>query len=293
MSRITSLAKRSMVLLAAFLSAGCSTSRFAVGTMTPVLSNTVAAALRSDDPDLVGDGLPASLLLLQGMAETSPGNRELASLTSMLHFAYAFAWVEDSEPSRAAALYQHGLEHGWRAFDRPDIERAIREGTIDDVHAAVAKVRRKDAASLLWVCANWGMWIQLNLREPHAAADLARLLPLAERVAALDDSLYWGMPRILLGALQAARPVTLGGNLQKSHEEFDQAFALSGRNMLLAQVFFAKWYCVQAFDAKAFDSSLREVLDAPPGRLPDAELLNRIAKRKAEALRAREEEIFD
>src|SRR5512143_2364343 len=102
------------MLLAAPFAAGCSTSRVAVSTMTPVLGNTVAAALRSDDPDLEGDGLPASLLLIEGMTDTSPRNRELASLASMLYFAYAFAWVEDSEPVRAGALYQHGVEHGWR-----------------------------------------------------------------------------------------------------------------------------------------------------------------------------------
>jgi hypothetical protein len=35
------------------------------------------------------------------------------------------------------------------------------------------------------------------------------------------------------------------------------------------------------------------VLDAPSGLLPEAELLNRIARRKAEALRARAEDLFE
>ena len=50
---------------------------------------------------------------------------------------------------------------------------------------------------------------------------------------------------------------------------------------------------LQAFDAGTFESSLREVLDAQPGALPEAELLNRIARVKAEALLARTEEIFE
>jgi hypothetical protein len=261
--------------------------------MTPVLENTADAALRSDDPQLVGDGLPASLLLLDGMAATNPDNRELATLASRLYFAYAFAYVEDEAPERASGLYLRGLAHGWRAFGKADLEQAIREGTFDEVHAAIAKLGRKDADALLWVCANWGMWADLNLQQPRAAADLARLLPLAERVAALNDSLFWGMPRILLGSLHTARPVTLGGDPVRSKSEFDKAFAISGRNLLLAQVFYAKFYCVQTFDASAFNSSLREVLDAPPGGLPDAELLNRIARRKAAALLARAEEIFE
>ena len=63
--------------------------------------------------------------------------------------------------------------------------------------------------------------------------------------------------------------------------------------MLLAQVFLAKTWSVQTFDPESFRSSLREVLDAPPGRLPEAELLNRIAQRKARILLARSEEIFE
>ena len=56
------------------------------------------------------------------------------------------------------------------------------------------------------------MWIQLNLGDPSAIADFARVMPLAERVAVLDDELFWGMPRILLGAMHASRPTLLGGN---------------------------------------------------------------------------------
>jgi hypothetical protein len=58
-------------------------------------------------------------------------------------------------------------------------------------------------------------------------------------------------------------------------------------------VFFAGTWCVQSFDAEAFDRSLREVLDAPPGLLPEAEFLNRIAVRKAERLLAEGADIFE
>jgi hypothetical protein len=278
---------------AAVFASGCSTSKLAVGSMTPVLANTVDATLRLDDPELVGEGLPTSLLLIEGMLETKPGDRELHRLGSLLYFAYAFAFVEDESPERASGLYQRGAEHAWRAYDDAAKEEAIRDGTFDDLNAAVATVAKEDADALLWVCANWGMWLQLNLEKPRAAADLARVLPLAERVAAVDDSLFWGMPRILLGALHAGRPVTLGGDPKRSAAEFERAFAVSGRNMLLAHVFYARFYCVQVFDAEAFASSLREVLDAPPGLLPEAELLNQIARRKAESLQARTEEIFE
>jgi hypothetical protein len=112
-------------------------------------------------------------------------------------------------------------------------------------------------------------------------------------VAELDEGSMWGLPRILLGALHAGRPVMLGGNAERSLSEFERAFAISERNMLLAQVLFAKTYCVLTFDREAFESSLREVLDAPKGKLPDAELLNEIARLQAAGLLARAETIFE
>ena len=51
-----------------------------VNMMAPVLRNTTDAALRSDDPRLIGDALPTSLLLLEGMLETNPGQQEIATL---------------------------------------------------------------------------------------------------------------------------------------------------------------------------------------------------------------------
>lgn len=273
--------------------AGCSTSRMTVGFMVPILENTTDVALRSEDPRLVGDALPTSILLLEGMLETSPGQRDVAILASMFYFAYAFGYVEDEDPGRASALYDRGREVAWQALGDPELEHAIREGSFEELAEAVGGLRRRDAEAALWVAANWGLWIELNLEDTRAVADVARLMPLAEKVAELDEALFWGMPRILLGALHASRPVLLGGNPDRSRQEFDRAFALSEGNLLLANVFFAKTWCVLTFDAGSFESSLREVLDAPDGRLPEAELLNRIARAKAAKLLARGPEIFE
>ncbi|MBZ0270054.1 TRAP transporter TatT component family protein, partial [bacterium] len=258
------------LLALAGMGSGCSSSRMAVGFMTPVLDDTVDSALRNDDPILVVDALPTSILLVDGMLRTDPDNRDLARVGALLQFAYAYAHLEAEDPERAPRYYARGAELAWHALDRGDLEHAIRRGTFAELAEAIAKLGPDDAESLLWVCANWGMWIQLEIRDPAAAADLARLMPLAERLAEIDETLFWGMPRILLGALHAGRPVMLGGNLDRAKREFDRAFEISQGNLLIGKVFFARTWCVQSFDADAFQTSLREVLDAPPGRLPEA-----------------------
>ncbi|MEZ5064998.1 MAG: TRAP transporter TatT component family protein [bacterium] len=279
------------VALALIPAGGCSTSKLAVSAMTPVLQNTVDAALRSDDPRLVGDALPTSLLLLDGMMETDRGNREIVRLSSMLHFAYAFAWVE--EPERASRYYARGRDLGWRALGRPEVQVAVTAGPLKELPAALAKLKQDDAESLVWIAANWAQWIELHLEDTSAVADISRLMPLTDRLVELDETIFWGMPRILAGALQASRPITLGGNPDRARAEFDRALEISDRNLLLAQVFEAKTLAVQTFDGESFQSSLREVLEAAPGQLPEAELLNRIARIKAEELLARYEDIFE
>lgn len=261
--------------------------------MVPVLENTANVALRSSDPQLVEDGLPTSLLLLEGMQETDPGNRDLARLSSMLSFAYAFAFVEPVDVERASLFYDKGRSAGWSALGKPALEKAIRDGTLDEARSALTKLRSKDAPALLWIAANWAAWTQLNLDDPTAAADFARLLPLTERLVELDESSFWGMPRVLLGSVHAGRPVALGGDLQRARAEFDRAYEISGRNLLLAQVYEAKTYSIQAFDSDGYVALLREVIDAPPHPLPDAELLNQIARREAARLIERTEEIFE
>ena len=110
------------------LLAGCSTSRIAVNLMVPILENTTDAALRSPDARLVGDAMPTTLILLEGMLETHPRQKEVARLASMMYFAYAFGFVEDKDPTRASGLYDRGRELGWRAFADDERESAIREG---------------------------------------------------------------------------------------------------------------------------------------------------------------------
>ena len=275
-----------------FLSA-CSTSKMAVGAMTPVLENAADVALRSNDAELVKDSLPTSLLLLEGMAETDPNNQDVHRMSSMLSFAYAFAFVESVDSLRASAFYDRGREHGWRALKRERGEEAIRSGTFEELRDALPKLKEKDAPAMLWIAANWAGWTQLNLEDPKAAADFARLLPFAERLVELDETSYWGMPRILLGAIYAGRPAALGGSLQNAQREFNRAFEIADRNLLLAHVYYAKTYCVQAFDSECFKSSLNEVLQAPPNALPEAEFLNQIARREAARLLERAEEIFE
>ena len=113
-----------------------------------------------------------------------------------------------------------------------------------------------------------------------------------DRVLELDPGYFLGMPHVMRGTLEASKPVVTGGKPEIAREQFDQAFAISGRKLLIFQVFYAEYYCRQQLDEEGFVAALREVLDAPPDLEPEYRLLNEVAKKKAAILMERKDELF-
>ncbi|CUS87401.1 TRAP transporter TatT component family protein [Candidatus Kryptobacter tengchongensis] len=56
--------------------------------------------------------------------------------------------------------------------------------------------------------------------------------------------------------------------------------------------FYARYYAVQIQDKELFEKLLNHVIESPPHLLKDAELLNIIAKKKAEKFKGMIDELF-
>ncbi len=281
-----------VALLALAATSGCSPTKLAVGSMVPVIEEATAAAFASSDPELVRQAIPANLLLLEGLIRTHP-KRELMVKAAQFYFSYGFAFVEDEEPERALELYQKGKEHGLGALQH-------RSGLLDALDAkapalltqALGSVSKKDVGALFWAAAAWAGWIQLNLESPSAIADLSLVEPMLERVLELDESFESGMPHLLMGGFWAGRPPILGGDLERGRRHFARAREIARGRSLLPDFFEARYYAVQAFDEPLFVERLTEVLNAPDRLWPEGDLLNRVAKAKAEALLDARADIF-
>jgi hypothetical protein len=78
-----------LTLAAGVALAGCQpATQLAVVSMLPILQNTADAARERSDLAMVGAGLPANLLLLDGLIRTAPQNADLLALGSYLYFGY-------------------------------------------------------------------------------------------------------------------------------------------------------------------------------------------------------------
>ena len=280
-----------ILLLAALSLTGCGVARrVAISEMVPVLECSVEAIYRDLDVETVGLGIPSNLLLLRGLCETDPSNRDLWALTIQLYFYYGVGYVEDEDPERAKLVYAQGLSLGRRALER---RRWITP--FDDADAFQERLRkldRDDVPLLFWTLANWTKWIGENLDKPSALADLPLVEVALERVLELDGDYFRGMPHLMRGTLESSKPVLTGGRPEIARDQFEQAFAISDRKLLIFHVFYAQYYCRQQLDEEGFEAALREVLEASPDLEPDFRLLNEVARRKAAALMEQKDDFF-
>jgi hypothetical protein len=280
------------LVLAALAASGCSTTKLAVGSMVPILEESVAAGLSSADLELIADGMPANLVLLDGLVRTDP-RRDLLVLGAELYFSYAFAFVEDENPERAASLYAVGRDYGRRALAADGkLQAALASGRSEDLSRALARLGRDQVPALVWTAAAWAGWANLSLDEPEAVADLAAIQLLLERADALEPGFMYGVPPLLLGAFHAARPPILGGDPELARRYFARSTEVGAGKLLLAPVFEARYYARSVLDEELFVSRLNAVIAAPVDIASDIRLLNAVAKRKARDLLARQDEFF-
>ena len=294
MSRMPIVAGRwSALFLLLVSSAGCGLrTHLAVGSMVPILENTADAARERRDLGTVEKALPANLLLLDGLIRTEPDNRSLLTLGAYLYFGYALGFVETADPGLAATYYAMGRDYGFRALDHCGAFRRGCAGNLEDFERGVKSLTKEDVPAMAWTGADWGRWLSLNLDSPAAVADLPRLEALLTRLDELNPEFEHGLPEALLGIYDATRPAMFGGNTGRAKAHFDRAFEISGRHVLIYLVFYAEYYCRQTLDQPCFEKTLDEVDSAPVGALPDENLLNEIARKRAVELRAKEPELF-
>lgn len=273
------------------LGAGCGlVRRQAVGTFVPIIEQSVVSVYRDQDLATIEKGVPANLVLIRGLCESDPGNQRLWTLAAQLYFSYAMAFVEDQDPEAAKLPYQQGLSMGQTALARRGWFHP--EKDLASFEKGLRKAGKDDVPLLFWTLANWVSWINLDMNDPAALAQLPYAEAALRRVLELDPGFFFGMPHVMLGTLLASKPVIAGGKPEAARGEFEQAFEISKGKLLIYKVFYAQSYCRATLDEVGFETALNEVLTAPADLEPDYRLLNEVAKRKAARLMERKDDWF-
>jgi len=270
-----------LVLIAASTGmAGCaSLVTSATSGLTESLGDSI---MNNQDLDMVRDGAPSFLLLMDGLIAQNPKSVSLLLQSSQLNSAYAAAFVTD--PERARLLQQKALDHALQA-----VCVSIRNGCnlrtrpFDDFQSWLADRRVKEVPTLYQLASSWAGWIQANSDDFGAIAELARVKALTERIAALDDTYDYGGPELYLGVFETLLPPGMGGRPELGREHFERAIEISHGKYLLAKVMLAEQYARLVFDKELHDRLLEEVIAADPV-VPGLTLINTVAQQRAKIL---------
>lgn len=279
---------RFLLLLGAALLCACgSVVRRATNQFADNLTNAI---LDQDDPGTVRDGVPAYLLLIDGIVGGDAPNADALLAGAKLYGAYAGGFID--EPERAQRLAGRAYLYAKRAL-------CLREKTLcvaldapfDAFQAALAKADRGDIATLYGFASAWAGRIQVNSGDWNAIADLPKLQALLEYLVGIDPHYDNGGAYLYLGVVNSIRPASLGGKPEDGKKYFEKALEFSGGKNQMVRVLYAQFYARLVFDQELHDKLLNEVLTADPVA-PRLTLINVLAKRKAKALLESGKEYF-
>tara|TARA_Y100001949_G_scaffold80806_1_gene68366 strand:+ start:57 stop:935 length:879 start_codon:yes stop_codon:yes gene_type:complete len=251
--------------------------------------NLMAAVQNQYDPEVVRDGAPAYMLLLDSFIEGNPNNPVLLSVAASIYASYGSVFSSDVE--RASRLTQRALEYGnkalcisytpscnWQGMDYMDYE-----ATLTDLKAKHSRmIFAYGVASLAYVRAHSSDWNAIA-QLPYIEALLKKYIEIGGEDI---DTIY-----TYLGILVTLRPPALGGEQEKGKQYFESAIKISSGKNLSAKVEYARGYARPLYDRKLHDRLLNDVVSANP-RVLGYTLTNVLAQREAKELLSSADDYF-
>lgn len=242
------------------------------------------------DIQLIEDGAPSYLLLIEGLIYAYPKNRDILSFGIQLFTAYSGAFVEDEK--RKAIFSDKTKNFAMDLLRTYPKFKKLENTPFDEYQEWTKSIRKKDIPYVFWGANAWIMWIISNLDNMEAFMQLPKAKVVLDRIYELDSGYYYGAPHLFYGIYYSMLPENVGGDLKLSKEEFDSALKYSGDKFLLTKVSYAQSYCKAKYDKKEFERVLNEVINADIDKNPETRLMNYFAQEQAAELLDNVDEFF-
>jgi len=280
------------LLLLSFSSACLPSKKLTVGATATLLEGVARSSYRQSDLRLIREGMPAYLMLMDGMIEVWPDNEQLLIAAAQTYSSFASIFVEDQDKEYATLLFERGRDYALRSLERRGLKEPL-QSPFEDFKEGLKDLGKKDVPYLFWGATCWANWIRLNLNSMEALAELPKVEWMMKRALEIDEGFYYGGPHLFMGIWFSSRPKIAGGDLKKSQGHFLKALEFGKGKFLMAYVYYATYYARQALDKDLFISTLQKVLETPADISPELTLINTVAQKKAKELLTRVEEYFE
>ncbi len=282
----------SLLFLLSGLLTACATGKtMTVAATASLLEDVAKASYKQSDLNLIRQGMPSYLMLIDGMVEALPDNKRLLLSAAQLYAAYASAFIQEEDKVYATALYVRARDYALKALAQNGL-RNPSTGPFDEFEAGLHDLGEKDVPYIFWAGSCWGNWISLNQGSMEAMAELPRVELLMKKVLELDEAFYYGGAHIFMGVLDASRPRVAGGDLDRARAHFLKAIELGDGKFLMAQIYYADYYARKALDRELFISILQKVREIPADITPELTLLNTVAHTRAKEMLNQVDEYF-
>jgi hypothetical protein len=262
-----------------------------VGATASLLEDIAKSAYRQSDLRLIREGMPAYLMLIDGMVEAVPDNERLLISAAQAYASFASAFIQDEDREYALVLFARAKEYALSALRQIGVENPVSQ-PFDAFEMDIDKLDHKDVPYIFWAASCWGSWISLSQGSIEALAELPRVELLMKKVLELDEGYYYGGAHIFMGILKGSKPKMAGGNLDLAREHFLKAIELGHGEFLMTYIYYADYYAKKAFDRDVYNSSLETVLKTPAKINPDLTLLNTVAHTKAKLMLSEADDYF-
>ncbi|MEC9410042.1 MAG: TRAP transporter TatT component family protein [Pseudomonadota bacterium] len=261
-------------------------------SVTQLPDNLSRAMLNQDDPEVVADGAPAYLLMLDALILTYPENERFLLAGAQLYGAYAGVFAQDEV--QAQSMADKALEYARRALCEYDSDACdLVDGPADELKRGLAMNYDEDDVDIFYAYgAAWAGWIQANASDWNAIAQVSKVKNLMEWVESYDEGYDNATVQVYLGVLTTQLPPSVGGKPEIGKAHFEKAIALSDGKHLMAKVLYAKQYARLMFEQELHDDLLQQVIDADP-YAEGLTLINRLAQRQADRLLAESADYFE
>jgi hypothetical protein len=262
-----------------------------VGSAATLLEEVAKSANKQSDLKVIREGMPAYLMLVDGMVEAVPNNARLLITAAQAYSSFAAAFIEGTDKDYAAALYAKAKKFALQSLEVRGLKNPASK-PFEQFEEDVTTLGKEDVPYMFWTATCWGSWIRLNLNSMAAVAELPRVELLMKRVLALDEQFYYGGPHLFMGIWFASRPKIAGGDLTKAQYHFEKALEFSRGEFLMTRVYYADQYARKALDKDLFVATLEKVLEITADNNPELTLLNTVAHKKAKELLEHVNEYF-
>lgn len=270
----------------------CSLSQLTVRASMPMIEGGISAMNMETDLALASSAIPANLSLIEGMLINDPGNEKLRLFAAQAYYGYAFGFVEDSNPDRAARLYKRGYLHARLVLLNQGLNEQQLTGDLENLQQNINKLNKDAVPALFWAASCWAKSIDLNRDKARSLAQLPKAVMFMQRVLELDEQYFMSGAHVFFGVYYGSKSPMLGGNYKLSEQHFAQANQDNQNKLLVVNLLRAQYLERQRFDQQTFHELLTRIIHASNTLYPEQALINEISRRKASLLLEKEEQWF-